>query len=360
MEPLHELGYYTLAGNAESPRACIEEAADAERLGLGAAFLSERMNFKEAATICGAVGAVSTRLGIATSATNPNTRNPMLTATICVTMNRLTGGRFALGFGSGIPHIMKEWGLARNTMERMTDYVDIVRRLTRGETIRDHDGPAGRYPKLKLMASSIDDEVPIMSVAIGEKVIEWAARIMDGVMLHTFFGDETLSRVCKAARASAEQAGRDPEKLRIWSVLSVVSDSLTHEQQLLKVVARMGTYLQVYGDILVATNRWDPAVLAAFRADEMVASFGKLIDDHSTTVAQLEHIATLIPEEWLAASAMGSPASIARRINDQFDCGADGVILHGVTPAELETILPAYRAIRPDRRFIGRVANPAA
>ncbi len=134
---------------------------------------------------------------------------------------------------------------------------------------------------------------------------------------------------------------------------------MSHDEQLLKVVARMGTYLQVYGDILVKTNRWDPAVLKAFREDKMVAGFGNLIDDHSTTSAQLEHIATLIPQEWLDASAMGTPQQIARRIVDQFDCGADGVILHGVRPCELENVLSAYRAVRPTEKFVGRVANPA-
>lgn len=359
MEQLYELGYYTLAGNAEKPRDCIDDVKEAERLGLGTSFLSERMNFKEAATICGAVGAVSSTLGIATSATNANTRSPMVTATMCATMNRLTNGRFSLGLGTGVPNIMREWGLTPNTMERTADYVNIIRRLLRGEVVKDHDGPAGKYPKLKLMANSVNDEVPIMSVAIGETMIERAGGLLDGVMLHTFFADETLARVTKMARQSAEKAGRDPEKLRIWSILSVVQDTMSHDEQLLKVVARMATYLQVYGDILVKTNRWNPAVLKAFREDSMVANFGKLIDDHSTTSAQLEHVATLIPQEWLDASAMGTPQQIARRIVDQFDCGADGVILHGVRPCELENVLAAYRAVRPSEKFIGRVANPA-
>ena len=42
----------------------------------------------------------------------------------------------------------------------------------------------------------------------------------------------------------------------------------------------------------------------------------------------------------------------------QFDLGADGVIMHGATPAELEPIVAAYRAIRPAGRFDGASANP--
>ena len=52
-----DLGYYTLAGAAPDPFELIQEAHDGERLGLGWAFISERFNVKEAATLSGALGA---------------------------------------------------------------------------------------------------------------------------------------------------------------------------------------------------------------------------------------------------------------------------------------------------------------
>jgi alkanesulfonate monooxygenase SsuD/methylene tetrahydromethanopterin reductase-like flavin-dependent oxidoreductase (luciferase family) len=57
MESMHELGFYALAGAPRSPRDLIDEVRDAEALGLGAAFVSERWNVKEAAA-SGAAGAV--------------------------------------------------------------------------------------------------------------------------------------------------------------------------------------------------------------------------------------------------------------------------------------------------------------
>ena len=75
-----ELGFYTLGGQPEQPRELIEEVRVAEELGLGHAFISERFNTKEAATLSGAVGAVSNSIGIATGATNHNTRHPIVTA----------------------------------------------------------------------------------------------------------------------------------------------------------------------------------------------------------------------------------------------------------------------------------------
>jgi alkanesulfonate monooxygenase SsuD/methylene tetrahydromethanopterin reductase-like flavin-dependent oxidoreductase (luciferase family) len=69
-----------------------------------------------------------------------------------------------------------------------------------------------------------------------------------------------------------------------------------------------------------------------------------VIDSPHTTVDQLEHIATLLPDEWLAPSATGTPEQCAAAIRGQLDLGADGVILHGATPNELVPIVEAYRA----------------
>jgi 5,10-methylenetetrahydromethanopterin reductase len=108
---LNELGFYVLAGHSASPRDLVAEAAEGERLGLGSAFVSERFNTKDAATLSGAVGALTEHLGVATAATNHNTRHPLVTATFGVTMHRLTNGRFALGIGRGFDALFGIMGL---------------------------------------------------------------------------------------------------------------------------------------------------------------------------------------------------------------------------------------------------------
>ena len=49
-----ELGFYTLAGHVESPRDMLDELRLAEEMGLGNAFISERLNVKEACALSGA------------------------------------------------------------------------------------------------------------------------------------------------------------------------------------------------------------------------------------------------------------------------------------------------------------------
>ena len=72
----NELGFYALAGAPNSPRDIVDEVRDAEAMGLGTAFISERFDIKEAATLSGAAAAVSERIRIATAATNQTTRHP--------------------------------------------------------------------------------------------------------------------------------------------------------------------------------------------------------------------------------------------------------------------------------------------
>ena len=79
---LVELGFYGLAGHSDSPADLVGQVRQAEALGLGSCFLSERFNVKDAAVLCGAVAAASETLGIATGATNHNTRYPIVTATM--------------------------------------------------------------------------------------------------------------------------------------------------------------------------------------------------------------------------------------------------------------------------------------
>ena len=343
METLQQLGFYTLAGAPRSPRDLIAEVHDAEELGLGWAFISERFNIKEAATISGAVGAVSSRIQIATAATNHNTRHPIVTAAYATTMHRLTEGRFTLGLGRGIAPLVRALGLPPVTTAQLEDFAGLMRRLWRGETVIGHDGPAGSFPFLRL-DPSFDEDIPLGITAFGPETLALGGRAFDHVVLHTFFTDETLVRCVRTVKEAAEAAGRDPDTVKVWSCFATIGDHLPEPVRLKKTVGRLATYLQAYGDLMVSTNGWDPKVLERFRADPLVAGFAGALDDKATT-EQLEHVATLIPAEWLAPAATGPVERCAAAVRGQLDLGADGVILHGAAPADLAPIVRTYRDV---------------
>ncbi|KRC54869.1 MULTISPECIES: TIGR03857 family LLM class F420-dependent oxidoreductase [unclassified Nocardioides] len=350
-----EIGCYGLAGHTSSPRDLLDEARLAEDLGIGALFLSERFNVKDAGVLAGAAAAATERLGIATAATNHNTRHPLVTATMATTLHRLSGGRYALGLGRGFDLLFDVMGLPRVTGAQMADAISIYRRLWHGEAF-GHSGPAGEYPYLS-QDRDFDEDIPVLMMAIGDNSLRLAGRVADGVVLHTFLSDETLARSVATIRRAAEDAGRDPASVRVWSVLATVDDAIAEEARLRKLVGRLATYLQGYGEVLVRANGWSLDDLTRFREHPLVQGYPGAFDAIGTVDELTRLREEVLPAAWLAASATGSAEQCARRVRDQLDAGADSVVLHGATPAELAGVVRAWAQVR-DPALDALPANP--
>jgi len=351
-----ELGFYGLPGHTRSPRDVLDQVRDAEAFGIGNVMLSERADYKEISAICGACAAVTESIYIGTSGTNLNTRHPVITASMGSTLNRLSEGRFALGLAKGMALRWKAWGLPHPTYAREADFVDLMRRLWRGETIANYDGPLGKYSGLRL-APYVNEDIPLLYVGFGPKSLEHAGRIYDGVHLHTFMGDKALGDAVAAVRAGEAAAGRAPGTVKVWSVFATACD-VPEEIYLKYIIARLATYLQIpgYGELLVEVNGWDPDVLARFRSDPAVTSVGGAIDSVAST-EQISLVEKLIPESWRPA-AVGNARECAEAWLTQFEAGADGIIIHASTPEEFEPVLREYAKIRPADRFEGRSNRP--
>jgi probable F420-dependent oxidoreductase len=342
-QPAHpELGFYTLAGAPKSPRDMFQELRDAEDMGLGTAFISERFNIKEAGALTGAAIGATSNINIVTAATNHTTRHPIVSASWASTLHIMSEGRFSLGLGRGIDAMFNAYGMPLATTDSMEQFAVLMRRLWKGETVLNYADLTGTYPVLRL-DPAFDLDIPLSITAFGPQTLEMAGRAYDNVILHTFFTDETTERAVQTVKKSAEQAGRDPSTVKVWSCLATIGDHIDPALRLKKTVGRLATYLQAYGDLMVRTNNWDPEVLKRFRADEFVKTFPGALDAKGTT-EDLERVAPLIPEEWLAPSATGTPEQCVAAIRNQFALGCDGVIMHGATPTELAPIVTAYKA----------------
>jgi probable F420-dependent oxidoreductase len=318
----------------------LGELTHAEQLGLGSAFISERFNIKEAGALTGAAVAVTNSLQIITAATNHTTRHPLVSASWASTLHTMSNGRFSLGLGRGIDAMFNAYGMPLATTDSLEQFAHLMRKLWHGETVMNYSDLTGTYPVMRLDPAFRLD-IPLSITAFGPRTLKMAGRAYDNVILHTFFTDETTERAVRTVKRAAEEAGRDPSTVKVWSCFATIGDHIDAPLRLKKTVGRLATYLQAYGDLMVRTNKWDPAVLAEFRANEFVRTFPGALDAKGTT-EDLERVAPLIPAEWLAPSAMGSSQQCAAAIKNQFALGCDGVIMHGATPAELEPIVKAY------------------
>lgn len=351
-----ELGFYGLPGHTRTPRDVIKQVQDAERLGIGNVMISERADYKEISAICGACAAVTESIYIGTSATNLNSRQPVITASIGSTLNRLSNGRFALGLAKGSIHRARAWHIPFPTYAREAEFIDLMRKLWRGEAVTNYSGELGDYAALAL-APYVNEDIPILYVGFGPKSVENAGRIYDGVHLHTFMSDQALTSAVESVRRGEKSVGRDVGKAKVWSVFATACD-VSEAVYLKYIVARLATYLQIpgYGELLVRVNGWDEEILKSFRTHKAVTSVGGLIDSVAST-EQLAEIDKILPQEWRPA-AVGSARECAEAWVGQFEAGADGLIIHASTPEEFAPVLEEYRKIRPHERFEGRTNRP--
>jgi coenzyme F420-dependent glucose-6-phosphate dehydrogenase len=144
------------------------------------------------------------------------------------TLDRLSGGRFDLGVGTG-ENINEgplgyEFPKYAERAARMREALQIMRRLLDGEKLT-YDGEYYRTDRARLY-SPPERYVPIWMAAGGPKSAALAAELADGVITSVKVPAETFERVIDPARAAAEAAGRPrPQVLATrWSILAETED----------------------------------------------------------------------------------------------------------------------------------------
>ncbi len=232
-----------------------------------------------------------------------------------------------------------------------------MRRLWQGEVIFGHDGPAGRVP----------DPPPRRHLRRGhparpgrlrpQHAGAWPVGPSTWSCCTRSSPTRRSSAASRPCAAAAEQAGRDPAAVRIWSCYATVGDHLARGPP----AEEDG---RPAGDLPPGLRRpaWSRPTTGtrrcstAFRADDGrdVGPRGHRRQGRHRPARAHRH-----PAARRVARAGGhrqrrrtAPNAVLR----QFDLGVDGVIMHGATPTELEPVVEAYRD-DPTHRALRRVAR---
>jgi probable F420-dependent oxidoreductase len=330
-----KFGTYVLPGRVSDPRRGIDEAQEAERIGLGAVWISERFALKEPAVLAGAVSEATSKIRI-TGTMYATMRHPIVTASTANMMQAMSGDRFSLMFARAVPAYMKMMGAQAITMERLTDYISILRRLWAGETV-NYEGILGTFPMLKLTDRYKGKTPPIIFTAMGPKSLEFAGTHCDGVLLHPFVSPQGVTNSAKIVRDAAEKAGRDPMSVRIYHNIIVAPDLPKDEEEAV-VGGRAITYFELpgFGDLIVDINGWDKGVLDQIRAHPKIACLNGTPADQAYTRQELVDVSRIIPDHWLdEGAAIGTAARCADQLMKFLDAGADEILLHGSSPKDM-------------------------
>ena len=252
------------------PEALLEHAVQAERVGFDAVAVSDHFHpwvddTSAAAFVWGWLGAAAVRTArvrLSTQVTCPLFRyHPALVAQASATTDRLSGGRFALGVGSGegINERPLGWEFPgpKERRGRMVEAVAIMRRLLDGEKL-DFTGEFYQTHKAKLYSPPVH-RVPIWISAGAPLAAKLAGRAADGVIVSVKVPAEAREQVIDPCFEAAREAGRPKPTLvaQRWSILARDEDEAWRA-----LAAWRG--LRVEGRL----EEVDPAVLRA-RADAM-------------------------------------------------------------------------------------------
>ncbi|MCP4305355.1 MAG: TIGR03557 family F420-dependent LLM class oxidoreductase [bacterium] len=213
------------------PEVLVEHAVLAEQAGFDFLVVSEHFHpwvddtsaSGYAFSTIGAMAQATERVEISTGVTTPLFRyHPAVVAQAAATLDRLSGGRFHLGVGTGENLNEGPLGLPfpkyAERAARMGEALQIMRRLLDGEKL-DFAGDYYKTDHAKLYSPPVG-RVPIWLAAGGPKSAALAARLADGIITSVKQPEVTVERVTGPAGAAAADAGRRPLPVMAsrWSI----------------------------------------------------------------------------------------------------------------------------------------------
>jgi F420-dependent oxidoreductase-like protein len=201
-------------GDPQAWQRAIEFVCEAEKLGVDSAWSAEAWG-QDAVTTLSFLAARTQRIALGTGIMQISARAPSMTAMTALTLATISGNRFRLGLGASGPQVVE--GLHgvpfAKPLERMREYVEIVRLAFRGEPLR-YAGkhyvlplPGGEGKALRL-SQQPNPKIPIYLATLGPASLALTGEIADGWLGTSFVPEAAASEVIPHLARGAEKAGR--------------------------------------------------------------------------------------------------------------------------------------------------------
>jgi len=225
--------YYFCGHEQWQPEVLVRHAVLAEKAGFDGLVVSEHFHpwvDDDAAAgfafaTIAAMAQATSRVRIVTGVTTPLFRyHPGVVAQAAATLDRLSGGRFDLGVGTGENINEGPLGYAfpgyAERAGRMREALQIMRRLLDGEKLT-FDGQWYRTDRAKLYSPPLH-RMELWMASGGPKSSALAAELADGIITSVKVPADTFETVIEPARVAAAAVGRPAPKVLAtrWSILA--------------------------------------------------------------------------------------------------------------------------------------------
>ncbi len=289
------------------PEQLVRHATLAEQAGFDMVVVSEHFHpwvddagaAGFAFSTIGAMAAATSRLEFATGVTTPLWRfHPAVVAQAAATLDRLSGGRFHLGVGTGeninegpLGYVFPDY---KERAARMREALEIMRRLLDGEKLT-FEGDYYTTDRAKLYSPPVGP-VPIWLAAGGPQSARMAARRAQGIITSVKVPAETMEKVVEPARTAALEAGRPAPTILAtrWSIKADTEDEAweaLYSWRGLRAPGRLEAVdpmdLRMRADELPREEVLGRYTMVS-NADDIVAAYRPLIDDLGADVVTFQ------------------------------------------------------------------------
>jgi 5,10-methylenetetrahydromethanopterin reductase len=306
--------------DAHTIRDGMEYVAYAEERGFDAVWQAESRLVREATVPLAAYAAVTRRIRVGSGVSDCWSRNPARLAATFSTLDDLAPGRVILGLGAWWDPLASKVGIERvHPLTVMREVVTCVRALLGNETVTFH----GEW--VRLTGVELDyvyqerrpKDVPIYIGATGDKMLELAGEIADGVVLNYLVSPDYNERAMGHLQAGLDRSGRSLAQLdRPQLVVCSVHED---EQTALDMARLMVT--QYLGQ--------QPHIMRASGVPQSLLDAVGAVLTWPATHDQVEAASKLVPDEVVRMlTASGTPAQARRRVADYVAHGCTCPILY--------------------------------
>jgi len=187
----------------------------AEALGYAAVWQADSRLVREATVPMAAFAATTERIAVGSGVIDIWTRNPARLASLFSTLDDLAPDRILAGLGAWWEPLAGKVGVRRERpLQAMREVVEAVRALLRCDGPVTYDGSFVHLDGVEL--DYVHDErrpkdVPLYIGATGDRMLELAGEIADGVVLNYLVSSSYNERAMERLAAGAERAGRSLE-----------------------------------------------------------------------------------------------------------------------------------------------------
>jgi len=320
-----------------SPRDIINLGVLADRLGFDQAWFPSDKFMYHAWSIIAALAENTENITVGANGTEPYAISPGEIAAFMATLDHLSKGRVAIGFGMHTEKMVNWLGYdTSDRLQRIREAVELMRRVWRGENAK-FDGEVSHWSdQCYLRFEAFRKQIPIYISGFAHDDLELSGALGDG-SLPMVTPPESARLMARRILRGVHKAGKDPKDFDIcgcaWFSISKNGEG-TRTDTMKDILAYFGHYLDEEALATVGLSR------AHFSETQRLVDAG---DYHAARSA--------VTPEMMQLAVIGSPKEAIAKIEMLAEAGVTQVSIGGPLgpdPAEAirligEQVIPYFR-----------------